>query len=186
MCDANDPMVRKLAQRAVRKVSDDPAERAEAIRGFVHSYIRDKNLDTGFGTASEVARRREGDCSEHGVLTCAQCFAPTGIPARVATGLVYADTFAGERSIFGWHMWTQALIDGTWVDYDATLPVRYDAAHILTNTSRAERNERRRRLLQRDAADGESRGDGGVDRVGTAGRFSAMRGRMLLTSSASF
>ena len=35
-----------------------------------------------------------------------------GIPARVASGLVYADGFLGSRDIFGWHMWTQALIDG--------------------------------------------------------------------------
>jgi hypothetical protein len=32
-------------------------------------------------------------------------------------------------------MWTQALIDGKWVDLDATLPVRYNAAHVLTGTS---------------------------------------------------
>ncbi len=32
-------------------------------------------------------------------------------------------------------MWTQALIDGRWVDLDATLPQRYHAAHILTGTT---------------------------------------------------
>ena len=57
------------------------------------------------------------------------------IPARVASGLVYADRFAGREDIFGWHMWTQALIDGKWVDFDATLDRRYDAAHILTGTA---------------------------------------------------
>ena len=58
-----------------------------------------------------------------------------GIAARVASGLVYADQFAGSDDIFGWHMWTQALIDGHWVDYDATLPTRYHAGHVLTGTS---------------------------------------------------
>jgi hypothetical protein len=32
-------------------------------------------------------------------------------------------------------MWTQALIDGKWVDFDATLPVRFDGTHVLTSTS---------------------------------------------------
>ena len=32
-------------------------------------------------------------------------------------------------------MWTQALIDGRWVDFDATLPLRYHAGHVLTGTS---------------------------------------------------
>jgi len=37
--------------------------------------------------------------------------------------------------VFGWHMWTQGLIDGKWVDYDATLRKRYHAAHVLTSTT---------------------------------------------------
>ena len=57
------------------------------------------------------------------------------IPARVAVGLVYAESFLQQRGVFGWHMWTQALIDGKWVDYDATLRSRYHAAHVLTSTS---------------------------------------------------
>jgi transglutaminase-like putative cysteine protease len=68
------------------------------------------------------------------VLLCALLRAG-GVPARVASGLVYADGMLGEQAIFGWHMWTQALIDGKWVDFDATLPNRYDAAHVLTGTS---------------------------------------------------
>ena len=91
-------------------------------------------MQTAFAAASETARTKEGDCSEHGVLLCALLRAD-GIPARVATGLVYADAFAGAQGIFGWHMWTQALIDGKWVDFDATLPVRYNATHVLTSTS---------------------------------------------------
>lgn len=134
MCDVTDEMIMKLADRAVKDVADDPAARAEALRAFVHRFIRSKNLDTAFATASEVARQRRGDCSEHGVLLCALLRAQK-IPARVAAGLVYADAIAGKRAVFGWHMWTQALIDGRWVDLDATLNVPYDAAHLLTATS---------------------------------------------------
>lgn len=134
MVDAEDAFIRKLARSACRKASADPLARADALRGFVHRHISGKSLQTAFATASETARTRTGDCSEHAVLLCAMMRAE-GIPARVATGLIYADAFVGERDIFGWHMWTQAQVDGRWVDFDATLDQRYDAAHVLTGTS---------------------------------------------------
>jgi hypothetical protein len=80
--------------------------------------IADKNLSVGFATASEVARNREGDCSEHAVLLAALGRA-RGIPARVACGLVYVPTFNEADRVFGFHMWTQFYIHGQWVDFDA-------------------------------------------------------------------
>jgi transglutaminase-like putative cysteine protease len=139
LVDSDDPLVKKLAKRAEAREEkggdqSDSMRRAEALRRLVHKHITRKGMQTAFASASETARTKEGDCSEHGVLLCALLRAD-GIPARVAMGLVYADAFAGAEGIFGWHMWTQALIDGKWVDFDATLPVRYNAAHVLTSTS---------------------------------------------------
>ncbi|MCZ6837546.1 MAG: transglutaminase-like domain-containing protein [Planctomycetota bacterium] len=134
MIDGSDPYVRKLTKRAVKNASDDKFERAELMRKYVHGYISNKGLATAFASASETARQRSGDCSEHGVLLAALLRAD-GIPSRVATGLVYVDSFLGQENIFGWHMWTQALIDDKWVDFDATLPNRYSSTHVLTATS---------------------------------------------------
>jgi transglutaminase-like putative cysteine protease len=117
-----------------------PADKAEALRREVYTFIADKNLGTGMGSSTEVLRTKEGDCTEHGVLLCA-ALRKVGIPARVATGLIYADAFAGGKDIFGYHMWAQALleVDGVkrWVDLDATLPNAkpYDATHITIATS---------------------------------------------------
>ena len=36
---------------------------------------------------------------------------------------------------FGWHMWTQGLIDERWVDLDATLSVPYSVGHVLLGTT---------------------------------------------------
>ena len=108
--------------------------KAAAMRKFTNRYISNKDLDTAFASASEVAQLRSGDCSEHAVLLCALLRAEQ-IPARVAMGLVYVNSFMNNRNVFGWHMWTQALINGKWIDLDATLPVRYHAGHILTNTT---------------------------------------------------
>ena len=48
-----------------------------------------------------------------------------GIPARGATGLVYVEGYQGAPHAFGWHMWTQALVDGVWFDLDATDRLQY-------------------------------------------------------------
>jgi hypothetical protein len=139
---STDPKIVELVGRATRKLEPGAghAQHAEALRRFVHSYISKKTLGVGFATASEVARTRSGDCSEHGVLLCAMLRA-AGIPARTVSGLIYADSFAGRERVFGYHMWTQALltVDGTqtWVDLDATLgdDTPTDATHISLGVS---------------------------------------------------
>ena len=132
--DGEDPAIKKLVATALISAGDSDLEQAEAMRRFVHEYISTKSLNTAFATASEVARSREGDCSEHAVLLAA-LLRSHGIPARSAAGLIYAEQFADRDDIFGWHMWTQAMIDGAWVDLDATLPGRFSASHILVGTS---------------------------------------------------
>jgi hypothetical protein len=137
MLNSEDERVKELVERALRPLDEGatPAQRAEALRRYVHTFIRAKGLGVGFATASEVARTREGDCTEHAALLAAMLRA-AGIPSRTASGLIYADAFAGSEHIFGYHMWTQALltIDGVprWVDLDATLGPQtpFDATHI--------------------------------------------------------
>jgi hypothetical protein len=124
-----DPPVAALAAAALGGSGASDAARAEALRAFVHRTVAQKDLATGFATASEVARSRAGDCTEHAVLLAALLRA-AGIPSRVAAGLLYVEEFAGERQIFGYHMWTQGLVDGAWVDLDAMTPEPFDAAHV--------------------------------------------------------
>ncbi len=141
MADSGDAAVRALMEKAVAGVdASDRAARAEAMRRFVQRHIDEKNLDVGFATASETARTRAGDCTEHGTLLVAMLRAD-GIPARACSGLIYVDEFAGQKNVFGYHMWSQALleVDGTptWVDLDATLgdETPCDATHILLATT---------------------------------------------------
>lgn len=134
--DGTDPAIVALKDRAVRGLGDDPAERAEAMRAFVNEYIDEKSLDVGFATASEVCKTRQGDCSEHAVLLAAMLRAD-GIPSRTASGLMYVPAFDERQQVFGYHMWTQAWLDGRWVDLDAVLPAgtAYDATHITVAAS---------------------------------------------------
>jgi transglutaminase-like putative cysteine protease len=144
MIDSEDSQIRALAASATASVGADAstAMQAEAARDAVFRWITDKGLATAFASATETVRERAGDCSEHGVLLAAVLRAQ-GIPARVASGLVWMDRIES----FGWHMWTQALIDGAWVDLDATLPVPFTVGHILVATSALEDGDGQRQLM---------------------------------------
>ncbi|MEM1186444.1 MAG: transglutaminase-like domain-containing protein [Planctomycetota bacterium] len=143
--DTDDSAVRALARRAAGNVPNLAPDRlAERLRRAVHRHISAKDLTVGFATASEVARSAEGDCTEHAVLLAALLRAE-GIPSRVVGGLVYADSFAGGKHIFGYHAWTQALIADAqgvqrWIDLDATMPGSrgYSAAHVALSVTALE------------------------------------------------
>ncbi len=75
-----------------------------------------KNFSQAFASAAEVAESREGDCTEHAVLLAALLRA-CGIPSRVAIGLVYVEHAGG----FGYHMWTEAYLDGQWLPLDGIM-----------------------------------------------------------------
>lgn len=136
LIDFEDEVVQRLADQAAQQAGNpgDARTLADVLRKFVDRHIVFKGMETGFASASETARHRTGDCSEHAMLLAAVLRAK-GIPSRIATGLVYVEEFAGEKDIFGWHMWTQALIDGKWIDLDAAMPGPYHAGHILVNVS---------------------------------------------------
>ena len=121
------PEIEALARRAtVGAVS--PEERMRGIESFVRGYIRTKSLGVGYASALEVARKPEGDCTEHAVLVAALGRA-SGIATRVVDGLAYAQDFAGRERVFVPHAWAQAFVDGRWRSFDAALP-GFDAGHI--------------------------------------------------------
>jgi len=121
-----------LARRAVGDTSD-AAEAARRIEAFVADYVTDKSLSVGYASAVEVAASREGDCSEHAVLTAALCRA-VGIPAQVVTGLAYVSEWDTFQNGFGGHAWVQVYIGDKWVGLDAAFRGTgrggYDAGHI--------------------------------------------------------
>lgn len=139
--DHRNEKVRELHQKALEAESaassGDPAKRAEKLRRFVGRYLETKDLGSVLATASEVAASASGDCTEHAVLLAALLRAE-GIPSRVVFGLIYVERFAGQREVFGYHMWTQAYLGGRFVDLDATLAQPFDAAHITLGTSTLE------------------------------------------------
>jgi hypothetical protein len=115
MVQSDDPAVVQMANAAAAEV-EDPWTVACALEKHVHRSIDLKNYTRAMATAAEVARSREGDCTEHAMLLAALCRARE-IPARVAIGLVYYPAAKG----FAYHMWTEAWIRDRWIPLDATL-----------------------------------------------------------------
>ena len=113
----DDPRLRDMAEAAAPDRAQ-PYQLADALCRYVARIITNKNLNVGFATASEVARSREGDCSEHAVLLAALARA-NGLPARAVSGVIYVEGVGGKDPVFGYHMWTQVHLGGVWVDLDA-------------------------------------------------------------------
>jgi transglutaminase-like putative cysteine protease len=143
-----------ITEEPFKLTAEAERELAFALRDLVHNHISSKHLSTAYASASETARTGSGDCTEHAVLLAAVLKA-RHIPARVCHGLVYVEdggsAISGEATVgadgqvsrgssdkpgqFGWHMWTQGLVDGRWLDLDATLHVPYSVGHVLVGTS---------------------------------------------------
>ncbi len=135
--NSDDPAVIEMAKEAGGNEANKYVL-ADKLRRYVTDEIKEKGLDVGFASASEVCRQRRGDCSEHAVLLAALGRA-RGIPARVVVGLVYVPTFSGADDVFGFHMWTQFYLAGQWVDFDAAqresdCNPTHIALAVMTNT----------------------------------------------------
>jgi hypothetical protein len=130
--ESNEKIIQDLAKQAIGDTKD-ASEAARKIESFVAEYIENKNLSVGYASAAEVAKSKQGDCTEHAVLTAALCRA-AGIPARVATGLAYVSQWKNLSNGFGGHAWTQVYIGNKWYNIDAAFKGAgfggYDPGHI--------------------------------------------------------
>jgi len=115
LVQSDDAQIIAMAKEAAGK-ERDPWQVALALEQYVHRSITEKNFSQALSSAADVARSKEGDCTEHAVLLAALARA-RGLPARVAIGLV---ALRSGRA-FGYHMWNEVFINGRWIPVDATL-----------------------------------------------------------------
>jgi hypothetical protein len=116
LIQSDTPEIRELAA-AVGLEGGSNLERARAIERHVYHFIETKDFSSALASAVEVARSRQGDCTEHAVLTAAICRA-CGIPARGVIGLLHVPAQNG----FAFHMWNEAWVGTHWHPLDSTLP----------------------------------------------------------------
>ncbi len=130
--ESDEKIIQDLAKKAIGNTKD-ASEAARKIESFVADYIDDKNLSVGYASAAEVAKSKQGDCSEHAVLTAALCRA-AGIPAQVASGVAYVAQWQTVSNGFGGHAWTRVYLGDKWYNIDAAFKGAgfggYDPGHI--------------------------------------------------------
>ncbi|UCC38201.1 MAG: transglutaminase domain-containing protein [Candidatus Aminicenantes bacterium] len=108
-CQSDDSEIKETADLIVGKERNS-WRAAKKIAEWIRRELT-PNYDVGFASAKEILKNREGDCSEHTVLTVTLCRA-AGIPARAAVGVMYA------HGIFAYHMWPEVYV-GRWIGLDA-------------------------------------------------------------------
>ncbi len=124
--ESEDPEIKGLALQLVGEETD-AFKAATILSTWVHDNLK-KAYGRSSDRATDVLRTKEGDCTEHSLLTVALARA-AAIPARLVHGLVYAQGTDGKFGLF-WHEWVE-IWTGEWVAIDPTFgqPVA-DATHI--------------------------------------------------------
>jgi transglutaminase-like putative cysteine protease len=120
------PDIRKLA-RAVVGDDKDAYTAATKLSRWVFEHLR-KGYGVSSDRATDVLRRREGDCTEHSLLLTSLSRA-AGIPARTVYGLVYVMGADGKPGLL-WHEWVEVFA-GDWISIDPTFGQDVaDATHL--------------------------------------------------------
>jgi hypothetical protein len=118
-----DPRIRDLAATIV---VGKPAgrEQVRAMLDWIERNIRKEPADVF--SALDVLATGRAECQGHAYLFAALARA-SGIPTRVANGLVYS----GELGGFAYHAWNESLIDGQWIAIDPMFgQIEADATHL--------------------------------------------------------
>jgi hypothetical protein len=117
LIDYDEPAFKPALDEARAALGAAPS--LDGLVQFVDRYITKKGFGRGFDIASVVARRREGDCTEHAVLLAALARA-FHFPARVAQGIVLVES-GGSVLAFG-HAWVEVYAGSAWRPADAAFP----------------------------------------------------------------
>jgi hypothetical protein len=121
-----------FSEKAFAKVWQEPGAAKptpDGLTAFASSFIARKSLRRGFDLASQVARSKEGDCTEHAVFLAA-LLRHAKLPARVMLGLVVV-VFEGRPQAFG-HAWTEVWEKDRWRVADAAIPKELGAVYLPT------------------------------------------------------
>ena len=114
LVDYAEPAVQVLNGEIQQRFGAQPSP--VELEQFVHDFIADKNTAHGFDVASQVARSRAGDCTEHAVLLTS-LLRMYGYPARTVTGLFVSL----DKPVLAYgHAWAEYYSDHGWIGLDGT------------------------------------------------------------------
>lgn len=123
--DSNDREIIKTAKKIARGTDSDEQKAFKAVL-FVYSHIKDKNYKHGNLSASEVLKKRSGDCTEHSTLLAAILKA-LKVPVRMVYGLVL-----DNNGTFFFHNWNEVYTEKGWITVDSTFnQMKADSSRIV-------------------------------------------------------
>jgi hypothetical protein len=117
---------RRIRELAASIVAGKPTarEQAQAMLEWIGRNVRKEPADVF--SALDVLTSGRAECQGHAYLFAALARA-SGIPTRVANGLVYSAELKG----FAYHAWNESLIDGEWLAIDPMFgQLEADATHL--------------------------------------------------------
>ncbi|QNA84874.1 transglutaminase domain-containing protein [Sphingomonas sp. So64.6b] len=118
----------RSAVRGIAAAAQDDVGKMKRLERLARRRLKDVDFD-GHYSALQSWRRRAGDCTEDATLLAGLARA-AGIPARVASGLIYSrERYHGARNAFMPHSWVVAYVDGSWKSFDISFG-SFDASHI--------------------------------------------------------
>lgn len=132
MMGSDDSDILDLAAQSIRQAEGLGAlELAKSSRAIIfHRFaVREPAGSTVPSVASAIQARDTG--AEPARMLCA-VLRVHRIASRMASGLAYSAPPRGGDGLFEWRIWTQAMLDGRWVDLDPLSAEPFDARHILT------------------------------------------------------
>ena len=120
---STDPRIKELASTIVAGKTT-AREQGQAMLDWIGRNIRKEPADVF--SALDVLETGRAECQGHAYLFAALARA-SGIPTRVANGLVYSAELKG----FAYHAWNESLIDGAWIAIDPMFgQLQADATHL--------------------------------------------------------
>jgi transglutaminase-like putative cysteine protease len=132
LIDFDEAAVKTLRAKAVERLGKKPT--VAALRDFVSKEVRYTMLRP-FDSASRVAERKEGDCTELAVLLTA-LLRSFGVPARVVLGVVLFRE-GNQLKSFG-HAWVEHHDGRRWAHADAAIPSTAGATYLPLDVLRNE------------------------------------------------
>ena len=113
-----------LESKEIKKISSnfiDSKNLIPDVEKFVYNIISKKIIGIPLLPAVNILKSRSGDCTEHSTLVLS-ILRTLKVPSRAVVGVYLAENFLGEKNIFVYHMWVEALYKNKWHLVDATRP----------------------------------------------------------------
>lgn len=118
--DFDSQNIKSVVKTTLKTSPKDSYKIAKELEKYVYKNISETETKTSLQKASETLKNKTGDSSDKAVLLAA-LLRKSKIPAKIIVGLKYTNK---PNPCFYYHPWVIAQVGDTWVNLDASSPVK--------------------------------------------------------------